>query len=308
MSKKNNLLLPTVMAVAGNIIWGFSFLFSKVAMQHAGVTTCLSMRFILAFLILNLFVLTGREKLRFRGRNWKPLILLCISEPAYFYFETYGIYYTNATFSGVLLAVVPVVSLVVAAILLKEYPTRRQTLFSFLPVVGVILMTIAGHEMGIIQPIGVILLICCCFSSAFYKTFNRSSSAEFSTFERTYYVILVCGIVFTIDALRSLDFDFAKYLEPLSSVPYVLSIFMLSLFCSIVAGMMVNHAAARMPVVNLATIGTIMTITAAFAGVIFMNEPMSAMSLAGTLLIIYGIRQVTKPEPEPAAPAADAQN
>ena len=51
-----------------------------------------------------------------------------------------------------------------------------------------------------------------------------------------------------------------------------------------------------MPVVNLAIIGTMMTITAAFAGVIFLQEPVSAMSLAGTVLILYGIRQVTKPE------------
>jgi len=71
-------------------------------------------------------------------------------------------------------------------------------------------------------------------------------------------------------------------------------VFILSLFCSIVAGYMVNYAAARMSVVSLATVGTLTTITAAFAGVIFLAEPMNAMSLAGTLLILYGIRQVTR--------------
>ena len=296
-TEKKNAALPLAMAAAGHIIWGFSYLFSKVAMQSASVQVFLSMRFILAFLMLSLLVITGREKLQFKGKNWGPMLALCITEPLYFYFETFGIYYTNATFSGVVMAVVPVVSMAVSAVFLKEYPARRQMLFSILPVVGVILMTVAGQEMGIIQPIGVLLLICGCFTSAVYKTANRGSSDQFTTFERTYYVIAVSMVVFTIDAFRTVDFSFAEYIAPLTSpnaVPYILSVFILSLFCSIVAGYMVNYAAARMSVVSLATVGTLTTITAAFAGVLFLSEPMNAMSLAGTLLILYGIRQVTK--------------
>ena len=292
-------MLPLLMAAGGNIIWGFSFLFTRVALQNAPVQVYLSMRFILAFLMLSAMILTGHKTLRFRGRNWMPLIALCITEPLYFYFETFGIYYTNATFSGVILAVVPVVSMVVSALLLKEYPTKRQALFCILPVAGVILMTAAGQEMGIIRPIGVMLLLCTCLTSAVYKTANRGSSEEFTTFERTYYVIGVCMVVFTFDAFRIVGFDFSKYMAPLfspSAGAYICSVVILSVFCSIVAGFMVNYAAARMSVVSIASVGTLTTITAAFAGIVFLKEPMSAMSLAGTLLILYGIRQVTRPD------------
>ena len=296
-NERKNAALPLTMAAAGHIIWGVSYLFSKVAMQSAPVQVFLSMRFILAFLMLSVLVITGKEKLRFKGRNWAPLIALCITEPMYFYFETFGIYYTNATFSGVVMAVVPVVSMAVSALFLREYPARRQIYFSILPVLGVIIMTVAGQEMGIIHPIGVVLLICACLTSAVYKTANRGSSDQFTTFERTYYVIVVCMVVFTFDAFRTVGFDVAEYIAPLTSpgaAGYISSVFILSLFCSIVAGYMVNYAAARMSVVSLATVGTLTTITAAFAGVLFLGEPMNAMSLAGTLLILYGIRQVTK--------------
>jgi len=157
--KNNTTAMPIIAAAAGHIIWGFSFLFAKVAMQSAEAPVYLSIRFILALFLLTMMVVCGREKLTFRGKNWTPMILLCIAEPLYFYFESYGIYYTNATFAGVILAVVPVVSMVVAAIFLKEYPSRRKALFSIVPVIGVIVMTIAGEELGIIRPIGVVLLI-----------------------------------------------------------------------------------------------------------------------------------------------------
>lgn len=293
---KNETTIPIITAVAGNVIWGFSFLFARIAMKTAPVVVYLSIRFILAFLLLNIFILSGKEKVSLRGKKIMPLLLLSIAEPIYFYFETFGIVYTNATFAGVILAVVPVVSLAAAALVLKEYPTRRQTLFCILPVAGVILMTISGKEMGIIRPIGVFLLICCCLTSAVYKIANRKSAEEFTAFERTYFVLLICAIWFTMAAVRETGGNLSEYLAPLHVPSFVFAVIILSVFCSVAAGLLVNYAAARMPVVNLATFGTLTSVVAAFAGILFLDEPMSAMSLAGTVLILYGIWQVTRPE------------
>ena len=58
----------------------------------------MSLRFLLAFLLLNLMMLFGWEKIRLRGKNLRPLIVLSCVEPIYFFFESYGIYYSNSTF------------------------------------------------------------------------------------------------------------------------------------------------------------------------------------------------------------------
>lgn len=87
----------------------------------------------------------------------------------YFYFESYGILYTNATFAGVVLAVAPVVAILLSVLFLKEYPTRRQAVFCLLPVAGVMLMTVSGSSMGIIRPLGVVFLMGACLTSGAYK-------------------------------------------------------------------------------------------------------------------------------------------
>ena len=67
-------------------------------------------------------------------------MLLAATEPFCFYFESCGILYTNATFAGVVLAVVPVVSILLAAVFLREFPSRRQVLFCLLPIAGVVFL------------------------------------------------------------------------------------------------------------------------------------------------------------------------
>ncbi len=291
---QNRPWFPLAMASAGHIIWGFSTLFSKMALQTAAPDVLLSIRFLFAALIMTLMIVFGKAKVSFRGKKSKPLLLLAITEPIYFYFESYGILYTNATFAGVVLAVAPVVAIVLAILFLKEFPTKRQAALCLLPVAGVIIMTVTGSSLGIIQPIGVFFLMGACLFSAAYKTANRKSAEEYTPFERTYIVILFCAVIFTLAAIRTVKGDFSAYLEPLSGPSFLFSVLMLSIFCSVVCNMMVNYAAGRMSVVKLSSLGSLTTLCSMTAGVLFLNEPLTPGLLLGAVLILVGIRQVTK--------------
>ena len=286
--------LPVLAVALGQIIWGFSTLFTKVALQFSDPDVLLSIRFLLAAFLMTLMILFKKAKVSFRGKKLKSLLLLAGSEVLYFYMESYGILYTNATFAGVVLAVVPVVAIFLAIFFLREFPTKRQVFFCILPVVGVIIITAAGSSLGIIRPIGVAFLICSCISSAAYKTANRKSSEEFTAFERTYAVLLVSAAVFTISALKTVNGDLHAYLEPLSQPVFLFAVFMLSVFCSVSANMLVNYAAGKMPVVQLSAFGSLTTLCSMFAGVVFLGEPMTAGLLLGSVLVLIGIRYITK--------------
>lgn len=291
---KNRPWLPLALASLGQIIWGFSVLFSKVALQTAPPDVLLSIRFLLAALIMTMMILFGKAAVSFRGKKWKPLLLLAITEPIYFYFESYGILYTNATFAGVVLAIVPVVAIVLAIFFLKEFPTKRQAVFCLLPIAGVMLMTASGSSLGIIQPIGVVFLLGACLSSAAYKTANRKSAEEYTPFERTYAVILFCAVIFTLAAVRTVEGDFSAYLKPLSEPSFLFSVLMLSVFCSVMCNLLVNYAAGKMSVAQMSSLGSLTTLCSMFAGALFLNEPLTPELLLGAVLILVGIRQVTK--------------
>ena len=77
---------------------------------------------------------------------------------------------------------------------------------------------------------------------------------------------------------------------------FVIMVLILSVFCSISCNVMVNYAAGRMSVVQMATYSGLTTICSMFSGIIFLKEPVNALSLLGTALIVYGIWQVSRPE------------
>lgn len=287
-------MLPLLAAYSGHAIWGFSYLFTKLALGYATPELLLSHRFLLAVFLMSLPLLTGRKQFSLRGKNWRPLLLLAATEPFCFYFESYGILYTNATFAGVVLAVVPVVSILLSAVFLREFPSRRQVLFCLLPIAGVVMITMAGSSLGIVRPIGVLLLAGSCLASASYRTVNRKAAEEFTSFERTYAVLLICSVVFTLAALRSTHWQVNSYLAPLAQPGFLLPLLILVLFCSIGSNLLINFAAGKMPVAKLSICGTITTVCSAFAGVVFLREPLTALSLVGSALIIIGVRQVTK--------------
>ena len=275
--------------VTGNVIWGASYLFTRIAQQEAPPMVQMSLRFLLAFLLLNLMMLFGGEKIRLRGKNLRPLIVLSCVEPIYFFFESYGIYYSNSTFAGVTLAIVPVIAIGMGVLILKEYPTRKQFLLCFVPIAGVILVTIAGSGLGAVQPIGVVLVFGACLFAAFYRVYNKDSSAEFTAFERSYFVIGMCMLVFTIAALCMERGDLTPFAAALHSKRFVLSTLVLSVFCSVTANILVNYSASILPMAIFSNLGSLITVCAMFLGIIFLDEPTNAMSLVGSVMVLVGL-------------------
>ena len=288
-SRKGSMTLALCCGVTGNVIWGASYLFTRIAQQEAPPMVQMSLRFLLAFLLLNLMMLFGWEKIRLRGKNLRPLIVLSCVEPIYFFFESYGIYYSNSTFAGVTLAIVPVIAIGMGVLILKEYPTRKQFLLCFVPIAGVILVTIAGSGLGAVQPIGVVLVFGACLFAAFYRVYNKDSSAEFTAFERSYFVIGMCMLVFTIAALCMERGDLTPFAAALHSKRFVLSTVVLSVFCSVAANILVNCSASILPMAIFSNLGSLITVCAMFLGIIFLDEPTNAMSLVGSVMVLVGL-------------------
>lgn len=295
---KEKRLLPVAAAVAGNAFWGFSFLFARVALQETTPEILLAIRFVISFSLMNIPILLGRQKLQLKGKKLLPLLGLAVAEPIVFFLESYGILYTNATFAGVMVAVAPIFAIALAALVLKEYPSKRQLAFSALPIAGVVVMVLAGSSLGVVTPLGVALMLGDCVVIAAYRLFNRWGSREFTPFERTYMVLLSCLLVFSTSAILSVRGDVSVLWGAATNPRVILPVLALCLLCSIGSNMLVNYAAGRMSVAKISAFSSLITLCSTFGGIVILGEPFSAMSLLGTALIVYGIWQVSRPEPE----------
>jgi len=295
-AEKRRLMSASLAAILGNVLWGISFLFTRIALRTSDPYTMLSVRFSIAFLLLNIPVLLGRKHISLRRKNLIPLLMLAGSETLGFFFETYGVKYTNSSYSGLIQALVPIVAMLIAIPCLHEYPSRRQLVFSLFPVAGVVMMTFAGERMGIIRPIGVVFLVFTCITSALSKLTRRKSAQIFSPFEQTYLIVFITAVVFTLGTLIRSRGSFSIYGQAFSSREFFFSVSALSFLCSIAANLFINYAAQHLTVGKLAIYGTLNAPCSMIAGMLILNEPMNLLSTTGAALILFGIWMFVQPE------------
>ncbi len=281
---------PLAAAVVVFTLWGFSFLASTVGQAAASPLVVLMYRFDIASLVMLTMGFFMRPRPRLVGRNLRPLILLGLCEPVvYFIGEQYGLKYANSAFSGVMIAVIPVVTLVMAAAFLKERPTRAQWLFSLLSIAGVVWITILSGGEGQVRPLGVALLSLAVITGSAYSVISRGISAEFTAYERSLVMQLMGAVFFTLLAAWENRADPARLAAPLSDGGFVLSILYLSLGASVAGYLLFNYAVSAAPMASVMSLGNLTTVISVAAGVLILGEPFSPAAAAALAVILMGI-------------------
>lgn len=135
--------LPYIASAASAVIFGFSFLFTKAALDNLDMFQLLGSRFLVAAVLMSVLKTLKLIEIKITPAKVRSLLLVAIFQPVlYFIFETIGVDLTSASESGVLIALIPVAVAVFASPMLKERLSLLQWLSIFASVGGVILITL----------------------------------------------------------------------------------------------------------------------------------------------------------------------
>ena len=286
--------LHMLMAFTGNAIFGFSFLFSKLALEIAEPFVLLSVRFLVAFALMNLVRFLKLQPFDLRGKPLKPLIILGLLQPvAYFICESYGIKYTSSSISGIMIALIPIAGVVLGVLILKERPTKLQVVFSLISVLGVIIMTTSG-KIGTVQSKGILFLLGAVFTGSMFTVQSRSIADRFTAFERTYVMFGVGTAVFSVLAYLRTGTDWNLWLRPLKSGGFWLSIGYLSCISSVGAFLLLNKALDVLDVARSLVFANVTTVISVLAGVLILKEHFSPMQAVGIVMVIAGVYCVNR--------------
>jgi len=294
MNKNSNFKVIFAVVIA-HVFWGFSFLASRAALNVTNMFVLLSHRFIIATLAMSVVIILGFVKINLRGKRIHLLIALAILQPViYFLGEQYGIQHSTTIFSGVMIALIPIVGTLAAAPILKEKPTITQLAFSALSVSGVIGIGLMSKNSGALEPGGVIALIIAVCAAAGYLMIARTTCTEFTAFERTFSMMAISAIVFTACAIFSIKGDMHAFISPMSDTKYLISILFLSLLCSVASFGLDSYAISHLTVAKLSAFANLTTAVSVFAGAVFLHEPFSFLGFIFCIMILVGIYGVQK--------------
>jgi len=293
MKKSENVAL--LMAFLGYAIFGFSFLFSKRALDIATPFMLVATRFTVAFLILNALLLTKRFTLELKGKTIKVLFLVGLFQPVlYFICETYGVKLLATSFIGSILALVPIISALFGFLFLQERVRLFQVICAIFSVFGVFITT-WGQSMGSFSWLGFTLILLAVCSTSMFNVLSRKTSKQFSAFERTYVMFGLGSVVFSAMALIQCRNNLQGLLiAPLLNSDFWISIIYLAGISSVVAFLMLNYAITNLDVAKAAIFANITTVVTIFAGVFILHEDFGIPQIIGSIIIIasaYGVNR-----------------
>ena len=199
--KNSKIISATLAALGAQLIFGLSFMFTKIALGFASPMTVIADRYLVAFLGMSVVAVFTGTKIKYNKNLWKLVIMSVFQPLLYFVFESYGIKMTTSSFSSIMISMIPVVSMISGIFILREIPNPMQYVFTALSIGGVIIMALAGNADGTVTPLGILLLFGAVFSSVGYNISSRRISSEFTVFERTYAMTVIGMISFLSIAL-----------------------------------------------------------------------------------------------------------
>ena len=292
MEEQSRSSWPYLASATAAVVFGFSFLFTKAALDSLDMFQLLGSRFLVAALFLSALKRTKVIKVEITSHKLRGLLGVALFQPIlYFIFETVGVDLTSASESGIVIALIPVVVAALSAWILKEQLTVGQWLSILLSVLGVILLTLPRLEGDSRQMAGILALLGAVIAGALYQIFSKKASAKSSPVEVTYIMMWVGSIFFnSIGIWQSARAgQLSQYVSPLLSSDTIPAILYLGLLSSVGAFFCMNYALLHLTPSKSAVFINLTPVVSVLAGVFFRGENLAPVQLLGAVVVLLGV-------------------
>lgn len=290
MTVQENKYLPLLFLMT--LLFGISFIATKQALQGLGIFQVVFSRYFLALLLLSAILWKDRNKLYIARRDWKYFLLLTTVEPVgYFIFETMGIRYTSPSNVSLIIATIPVFTLIFATLMIQEKISRWALGGILLSLLGVYFIVSYQVETVLAPaPIpGNLLAIGAAISASFYNVLCRRITRSYSPLTITFYQSIMATIVFLpLAVIETLIRDSTHI-----NGSIILSIFYLGFGSSVAAYFLLNFALSRLPTYRVAIFANLIPVVTIFASWLVFREMLQGRQFFGAVLILLGIYLTT---------------
>ena len=284
-SKKHiNVYIAALLAM---VFWGMSFIWTSIVFEYYDPITTVFLRLIIstAFLFLVLLIIGKLQKIR--KEHMKLLFFSALFNP-FFYFlgENFGLKYSSATISAVVIATIPLLTPVAAWIIIREKISALNILGIFISFAGILLMLVNPDFSFATDPIGILLLFCAVISAVVYSILLKKLTLHYSPMNIIAwqnligtFLFLPLFIVLEMNSFLIVEVD-GRLITALLSLAILASSMAFVLFTYTIKHLGVNRANVYSNLIPVIT---------AIASYYLLNEIFTISKLAGIIIVICGV-------------------
>jgi len=280
--------LKTYIAITFSMIfWSVSFIWTRVAIESFPPVTLVSLRLIIASILLfAISILSGKfQKIRKEDLKW--FVLLAFFEPFMYYLgETYGLTMVESTLASVIVSTIPLFAPIFAYFLIREKIGWMNIVGILVSLMGVFLVIYEPVGGFISNPLGIGLLFMAVFSAICYTTTLRKIPEYYSTFNVIFYQSLI-GLGFFIPTFFITDFSNIQNIQ--ISTHAIGALFMLAVFASVIAFVLFAGVVRKIGVAKTNVFVNLIPVFTAIFAWWFLNESLTWLKLLGILIVVSGL-------------------
>jgi drug/metabolite transporter (DMT)-like permease len=284
-------LLPTLSALFAVVIWGATFVATKIALIEVSPATIVWIRFGIGVLILGMTVL-ARRQFAFPSASdlWMLALLGFIGVTFHQWLQATGLQTARASDTAWIVATIPVFTALFGWMFLKEKMGWLRVGGIVIAALGVLLIVsngkIAGLFAGWNQARGELLILISALNWAVYTILSRRELARHPAARMMLYVMLF-GWLFTCVWIFSIG-------PGLSEIPALtfrgwIAILMLGIFGSGLAYIAWYDALQEIPASQLGVFINIEPLVTTVLAAMMINEQITLITLIGGAIIIFGV-------------------
>jgi drug/metabolite transporter (DMT)-like permease len=284
-------LLPTLSALFSVVIWGGTFVATKIALTEVSPATIVWIRFGIGVLILGATVLARRQfALPDRGDLAMLALLGFIGVTFHQWLQATGLQTARASDTAWIVATIPVFTALFGWMFLKEKMGWLRVGGIAIAALGVLLIVSDGKITGLFsgwnQARGELLILLSAPNWAVYTILSRRELARHPAARMMFYVMLF-GWLFTCIWIFSIGPGLTEI--PALTFSGWMAILALGIFGSGFAYIAWYDALREIPASQLGVFINIEPLVTTVLAALMINEPITAITLLGGAIIILGV-------------------
>ncbi len=276
--------------IAAVVIWGTSFIATKIALDELTPLTIIFLRLILASILLFILALYSQKNFSLDIKNHGGIFILALIAVFHLWIQVTGMQYTTAANTGWIIGTAPIFMAIVGFVVFKESLSPIRILGILLAFFGLLMLMSKGDfsSIDLLSNKGDFLILASAFTWSIYSAVNKKISLSYSPLLTVLFLFVMMAVIISPFSINSKSIQSVVSLSPKGWIV----IFFLGIFCSGIAYVLWAQALKEMDSVKVGAFLYLEPFVTVFAAWLILNEEITVIMILSGMVISIGVMLV----------------
>jgi drug/metabolite transporter (DMT)-like permease len=273
------------------VVWGASFIATKIALEELAPLSIILLRLIIASILLAVLAIYSNKSFVLSWKNHSNIFILALIAAFHLWIQVTGMQYTTAANTGWIIGTAPIFMAIVGFVVFKESLSPIRIFGILLAFFGLLMLISKGDLSSIdfLSNKGDFLILASAFTWSIYSAVNKKISLSYSPLLTVLFLFVMMAIIISPFSINTASI---RSVISLSTKGWFTILF-LGIFCSGIAYVLWAQALKEMDSVTVGAFLYFEPFVTVFAAWLLLKEEITFIMILSGVVISIGVMLVS---------------